>query len=92
MKTRIDEQYHSYVGSEQFGCTSGQGTAFANHYSRCFLDYCKLRAWSCCVIFVDLVKAFDFAIREILLGWRRSFDGDKIGWLMSLGLSRDHVC
>jgi hypothetical protein len=91
MKERMENDYNAYVGDEQFGCTSGRGTAFANHFSRCFLDYCKLRAFSCCIIFVDLVKAFDFAIREILLGWRQNFDGDKIGWLMDLGLSREHA-
>ena len=37
--------------------------------------------------FVDLSKAFDFAIREILLSWRQGFDGDKRTHLMSLGLS-----
>ena len=36
---------------------------------------------------MDLSKAFDFAIREILLGWRQGFDGDELEHLVGIGLS-----
>ena len=39
------------------------------------------------VLFIDLSKAFDFAIREILFSWRQGFQGDKVQHLMTLGLN-----
>eukprot|EP00973_Karenia_brevis_P064382 8945647-Karenia_brevis.AAC.1 len=47
-----------------------------------------MRALSAAVIFIDLSKAFDFAIREILLGWRSSYNISKISWLQRMGLSK----
>eukprot|EP00959_Pyramimonas_sp_CCMP1952_P352226 7379998-Pyramimonas_sp.AAC.1 len=36
---------------------------------RSFLDLCSARCWSFFVLSVDLSKAFDYAIREVVMSW-----------------------
>lgn len=43
------------------------------------------------ILFVDLTKAFDLAIREFVLGWQQNFDKDPKSFLMGLGLSEEHA-
>ena len=40
------------------------------------------------ILFVDLTKAFDLAVRELLLGWRQNFCDDPVDFLMSFGIAR----
>ena len=75
---------------DQHGATEKRGTDFASHTLRLFLELCKVREWSCFVLFVDLVKAFDRAVREIAIGWPEDVH-DPISYLTSLGLSRDQA-
>ena len=89
LRDRFESQYMSYIPKEQFGCAAGRGTIFATHLLRSFIDHCNLVSASFFVLFVDLSKAFDVLIREILLSWRQGFSGDKVEHLMSIGLSRD---
>ena len=64
----IDTQYSTAVGPNQVGATKGRGTTQASHIIRSSMDMCRLLNLSCAVLFVDLSKAFDKAIREIALG------------------------
>ena len=65
----INDLYVDQVGSSQYGAVPGRSTALASLSLRSFLDLCKLKNWSCFVLFVDLSKAFDYAIREVVMGW-----------------------
>ena len=87
LRKRVEPYYMSYIPREQFGCASARGTVFATHLLRSFIDYCSILSASFFVLFIDLSKAFDFAIREILLSWRQGFDEDKVAHLMTLGLN-----
>ena len=73
--------YNSYLPEEQCGCVSHRGTDFGNHLVRTFLDYCRIRKLSCMVLFIDLTKAFDLIIREILMGWQQGFCADPVDFL-----------
>ena len=89
LQSQATEKYHSFIPETQFGCARGRGTLQATAFTQFFLDACRLAELSLAILYVDLSKAFDFAIREVLLGWRPSFDGDKLQLLMSHGLSRN---
>ena len=39
------------------------------------------------VLFLDLVKAFDRVLREMVMGWDSTLDADKVAKLKSLGAS-----
>ena len=84
----LEPDYMDYIPKEQCGGAKGRGTGMANHMVRLYMDYAA--AWSAplCIIFLDLVKAFDLALREIVLGWQQMFKADKIDFLVSLGLER----
>eukprot|EP00973_Karenia_brevis_P095956 12429960-Karenia_brevis.AAC.1 len=69
----------------QFGATAGGGTDFASHIVRSFLEYCLCASLSYFVLFVDLVKAFDRIIRELVLGIPGDVD-DMGQYLANLGL------
>ena len=88
LQNEVDETYRAYIGPDQHGCAAGHGTEFAVHMTRTFTDWCTMMGRSCFILFVDLTKAFDLAVRELLLGWRQNFVEDPIEFLMSLGLER----
>ena len=60
----------------------------------CFIDCCKMMGWSCFVLFVDLSKAFDYAVREVVMGWMESAPDDHEGrrqYLVSVVIPDDAV-
>ena len=54
----------------QFGATAQRGAGFATHILVTFMEVCRKRKKSFFVLFVDLVKAFDRVIRELVFGVR----------------------
>ena len=77
LQNELEEPYKLQIGPDQYGATSGRSTALASLALRSFLDCCKLRAWSSFVLFVDLSKAFDFAVREVIMGWMQNAPQDN---------------
>ena len=75
------------IPEEQFGGFKGGGTDFANLSVRCLLQFAALAGLSVFALFLDLEKAFDKVIRELVF--------DKPHWcaepvekyLQSIGLS-----
>ena len=65
----VKPYYLAYVPSVQCGGVPKKGTDFANHVVRSVIDYALLKGLSLGVVFIDLTKAFDFAIRELAFGW-----------------------
>ena len=63
----IAPQYNSAMPDTQFGATALRGADFATHILVTFMDICR-RKKSFFVLFVDLVKAFDRVIRELVFG------------------------
>ena len=64
----VDEQYHSYVPEEKCGAVKRKGGECATHLLRTVLDYAASWGRSVAILFVDLVKAFDRVLREIVIG------------------------
>ena len=62
---------------------------FAAHTVRSAINYCKINALSVFVLFVDLVKAFDKAIRELVFGMPDSVDLDPYTYLRQLQVPHD---
>ena len=61
---------------------------------RGFIDLCRLMGWSCFVLFVYLSKAFDYAVREVVMGWMENSPKDFAGrreYLISVGIPGDAV-
>ena len=61
--------------------------------ARCFMTACVAMELSYFCLFVDLSKAFDFVVREVIMGWPPSMIHwqmpDKVEFLCSLGLEQD---
>jgi hypothetical protein len=94
MQRHLNRLYAQLVGSSQYGAVSGRGTALASLSLRTFADLCMLRGWSFFVLFGDLSKAFDYAIREVVMGWMEPMKSrsrhQKREHLHELGVLAEH--
>ena len=86
LKAEIDPIYQRSVPPSQFGAVKGGGTDYPHHLVRAALDYARIAGLSACVVFVDLVKAFDRILRELIFGFPQGVI-DHLAHLLSLGLS-----
>ena len=87
VKQAIDPIYESKMPATQFGAVPRRGTDQASLMIRAAIEVSILKGCSIAVLFVDLVKAFDKVIREIVFGWGPSPPADKKTALRALGVS-----
>ena len=66
VKEAIDPAYQIHVPATQFGAVRRRGTNVASHPIRSAIDVTKLHNLSVFVLFVDLVKAFDKVVRQLV--------------------------
>ena len=85
LQARLKDSNERYIGGDQQGCAQGRGTMLANLVARTFVDAALAREHSFALLFIDLTKAFDTAIREVLFGWAPSFVGGKVALLKRMG-------
>ena len=71
-------------------CQEARGD-YATHVLRTLQDYAASWGLSIAILFVDLVKAFDRVIRELVLGWPQGCTEDHVAYLCSLGLPEKHA-
>jgi DNA-directed RNA polymerase subunit RPC12/RpoP len=90
MAPYINPHYNKHMPTEQFGAVSGRGTDFATHIIRSFIEMCSMNASSYFILFVDLVKAFDRVVRELVMGWPAHVS-DPSEYLRSLGLTLEQA-
>ena len=90
LATHINPAYNANMPTEQFGATVGRGTDVATHIVRSFIEMCLLNASSYFILFVDLVKAFDRVVRELVMGWPSGVT-DPREYLLSLGLTNEQA-
>ena len=74
---------------DQHGGVSGRGTDFATYVVRASLEYAALAEWSIFVLYLDLVKAYDRILRELVIGFPANLLEDKVGYLVSLGIAEE---
>ena len=88
----LAEEYHKQVGKHQFGAASRRSTAMAALSLRTFLSATAAAGLCTLTLFLDLTKAFDFAVRELVLGWLGPLAADtatqehKVQHLVRLGI------
>ena len=63
----------------------------ASHVVRSMIDYAKISSLSIIILFIDLVKAFDRIIREVVIGWTQGHQEDLCGILQDLGFPPLHA-
>lgn len=87
LKLYVEPIYNAHMPADQFGATSGRGTDFAHHILQSYLDYCTLAKLCVFILFLDLVKAFDRVVRELVLGWpSHVLPSDRLQYLIGLGV------
>ena len=68
IKEHIDPLYDRGMPASQYGAVARRGTDFANHIVQSFISGAALTSSCVFILFVDLVKAFDRALRELVFG------------------------
>ncbi|CAK0884901.1 unnamed protein product, partial [Prorocentrum cordatum] len=76
------------VPEVQHGAVAGRGADYAAQLAHSFQAYCNATGRSSFAWFVDLAKAFDRIVMEVVLGWPCDAT-DPEAYLASLGLSPD---
>ncbi|CAK0861759.1 unnamed protein product [Prorocentrum cordatum] len=85
--------YEQYIPDVQCGAAAGKGTDFASHLLRNVQAYTKTWGKSLGLLFLDLTKAYDRVIRELVFGRFQTGPSDTMRWqrgiaaLRKLGLS-----
>ena len=87
----IDGPYHAYVPPAQCGAVKSKSGDLATHLLRTMLDIAAASCLSIVILFVDLVKAFDRVLREIVLGWPQSGASDGVQYLIDMGFNSDQA-
>ena len=77
VKEKIGPEYVEKMPSTQFGAIPKRGTDQASHIVRSAADAVMMLTYSIVVLFLDLVKAFDRVIRELVFGWGAQPQGTK---------------
>jgi len=89
LRNAVDLPYAANMPSGQHGAVAGGGTDFAHHLVLSAIDFAFTMSMSIFILFVDLVKAFDQALRELVMnfphGVGQAHDA-KIDYLVSIGL------
>ena len=91
LKDQLDEPYLKALPNAQSGCVRNRSTPFVCHTVRLFLDNCRTTHRSVFVLFLDLTKAFDFIVREFVMGRKKCDCRDVLTALADLGLSAEDV-
>eukprot|EP00959_Pyramimonas_sp_CCMP1952_P442367 9260789-Pyramimonas_sp.AAC.1 len=73
----------------QCGATAKRGTYFASHLVLMLINMAKLQDACVFVLFLDLVKAFDRVVRELVCGMTDEQLADPLTYFVSLGVSAE---
>ena len=71
LKDHIDGAYSRALANSQSCCVKHRSTPFVSLTVRLFLDFCRTTRRSAFVLFLDLSKAFDYIIREFVMGCKK---------------------
>ena len=69
IKGRIGPLYKSKISLSQCGAVPGRDADMAALAARSMLAYASQMSWSVCMVFIDLFKASDKIVRELVVGW-----------------------
>ena len=85
----IKQVYDAMKPVVQMGAVSKRGTDFGTHMLTNFIESRTNDNDSIGICFVDLVKAFDRMLRELVMGWPRSMTSHPIEYLREVGVGSD---
>lgn len=87
------DSYERLVGPTQMGVVRGRGGPFPVHMLGSFMSAASAAGRSFFVLFVDLVKAFDYAVRELACGWKQgcedASDDEHVKSLLDLNIPEE---
>ncbi|CAK0838176.1 unnamed protein product, partial [Prorocentrum cordatum] len=89
LSERIEPRYNSCLPTSQYGAIKGGGTDVAHNLVRAVIEYASSHCLSIFVLFIDLVKAFDGIIRELIFGFSASSQESPVEYLAPLGVDQD---
>lgn len=87
VKDALETPYRANMPSSQFGAVGGGGTDFVHHFVLTCLDYAAVFTLGIFVLFVDLIKAFDKILRELVFGFPQGHEASRVACLESFGLA-----
>ena len=85
----IKPVYDARIPVVQMGAVSKRGTDFWTRMLTSFIESRTNDNDSIGICFVDLVEAFDRALRELVIGWPRSMTSHPIEYLRKVGVGSD---
>ena len=68
-KAALDPCYRAAMPRSQFGCVAGGGTDLAHHLILELIGYARQNELCIFILFLDLIKAFDKVLRELVFGF-----------------------
>ena len=89
VKQHIDPLYNAGMPKSQYGAVPKRGTDFAHHILQSFIATSVLSSSSVFILFVDLIKAFDRALRELVFGMPPSSSTSPTEHFISMGITHD---
>ena len=89
LKDEIEGPYTQNMPECQHGGIWKLGTDMAHHFVISAMDYAAVNNLSIFVLFLDLVKAFDKIVREIVVGWPQHCGPDRIAYLKFTGIPEE---
>ena len=87
VKDKIEPNYVAHMPVDQHGAVAMRGTDFASHIVTSAIAVAHLLKLSLFVLFVDLTKAFDRVIRQLVHGWGLIKSSCRHAYLLQLGVS-----
>ena len=91
MQQHINPLYAKTVPKMQCGAVAQRGTDFAHHLAASYVAKTQLQNRCLFMLFLDLEKAFDFVVREYVMGLPQDFKGCPMAHLTGLGLPADEA-
>ena len=77
LNSNVASTYDKRISHTQFGATSGGGTDIPAHIVQSAIEYAHHFGLSIFVMFLDLEKAFDRVIRELVFGYPHNLALDE---------------
>ncbi|CAK0897979.1 unnamed protein product [Prorocentrum cordatum] len=87
VKQSVEPAYEQNVPQDQYGAVRRRGADFATHIVVTVAALAKAMNWSIFILFLDLVKAFDRVVRQLVVGWGEVPAGERLAYLRSLGVA-----
>ena len=87
LQQEVNDAYVSNQPESQYGAIPRRGTDMAAHVLHSLVDYAEKAKLSIFVLYIDLTKAYDRVIRQLIYGWGTLPRDQQRGHLLELSVS-----